>query len=87
MKKTPDSWQVLRTRIAVLLILLAAGCARSHEVREPDRRNEYVISCWLFGWYICYEEANRLCPERYKVLSEKEGFAGRELRIACPQAP
>ena len=76
-----------RVRIAVLLILLVAGCARSHGVREPDRRNEYAISCWLFGWYICYEEANRLCPGRYKVLSEKEGFGGRELRIACPEAP
>jgi hypothetical protein len=69
-----------------LLFLIVAGSATSQEIRRLDRSTEYSISCWYFGWYICYNKANELCPERYKVLSENEGFNGRELRIACPDS-
>ena len=71
---------------AVFLLLMVAACAASKEVRQRDRSTEYSISCWYFGWYVCYEKANQLCPGRYKVLSETEGFNARELRIACPDA-
>jgi hypothetical protein len=74
------------TRIAAFLLFLVAGCATSQQVQRLDRSTEYSISCWYFGWYICYNKAAQLCPDRYKVLSENEGFSGRELRIACADA-
>ena len=74
----------LRTAV---LSLMVAGCATSQEIRRVDRSTEYSISCWHFGWYICYNKANELCGDRFKVLSENDGFNGRELRIACPVPP
>jgi len=69
------------------LSLIVAGCATSQEARRVDRSAEYTISCWHFGWYICYNKATELCGDRFKVLSENDGLNGRVLRIACPVAP
>jgi hypothetical protein len=63
-----------------------AGCAGSQEVSRRDGSAEYRISCGYFGWYLCYEKANEVCPGRYKVISESTGLSSKELRIACPQA-
>jgi len=73
-------------RMAALVLLSVAGCATSHTVGRLDRSTEYSISCSYFGWYICYNKAEEICPGRYKVLSENETFNGRELRMACPDA-
>lgn len=78
--------KMARTHFAVFLLLAAAGCATSQEIRRPDGSTEYLISCGYFGWYICYDKANELCPGRYKTLSESAGFDRKELRIACPDA-
>ena len=72
--------------MAALLLLTVAGCASSQTVGRLDQGTEYSISCWYFGWYICYNKAEEICPGRYKVLSENETFTGRQLRMACPDA-
>ena len=74
-------------KFAVLLALIVSGCATSQEMRRADGSREYLISCGYFGWYICYDKAKEICPERYKVLSENEPFYRKELRIACPGGP
>ena len=73
--------------MAVLLWLAVAGCATSQQAPDTGRAGEYQISCGYFGWYICYEKADQLCPGGYKVVSEsEEHFGGRKLRISCQEA-
>jgi hypothetical protein len=73
-----------RTPITVLLSLAAAGCVTSQQASDTGRAGEYHISCGYFGWYMCYERADQLCPSGYKVVSEEEDhFGGRKTRIAC----
>ena len=70
--------------IALWLSLAAAGCTSVQQVRDSGRAGEYEISCGYFGWYICYERADQLCPGGYKVVSEsEEHFGGRTTRISC----
>lgn len=70
--------------IAAGLLAVAAGCATSQRVPRPDGSLEYRISCGYFGWYICHDKAEAICPGRYKVVSESEESYRKELRIACP---
>jgi hypothetical protein len=70
--------------IALLLALAAAGCATSRQAPDSTRPGEYEISCGYFGWYICYQKADELCPGGYKVVAEsEEHFGGRKTRISC----
>ena len=71
---------------AALVLFVVAGCATSQHIGRLDRSTEYSISCSYFGWYICYNKAEEICPGRYKVLSESETYSGRQLRVACPDA-
>jgi len=72
--------------IAASLALAAAGCATSQQVKDTGRAGEYQISCGYFGWYICYEKADQVCPGGYKVVSEsEEHFGGRSLRVSCEE--
>ena len=73
-------------RSAALFSFVVAGCATSQQIGRVDRSTEYSISCSYFGWYICYNKAEEICPGRYKVLSESETYGGRQLRMACPDA-
>jgi len=75
---------MIRAYIAASLLAMATGCVTSERVSRPDGSTEYLISCGYFGWYICYDKAQEICPERYKVVSESEGYNRKELRIACP---
>ena len=75
-------------RTGACLFLLLAACATSEPIAQNDGQPpEYRISCGYFGWYICYDRAQQLCPGRYRVIAENEGMSGRELRIACPPRP
>jgi hypothetical protein len=70
--------------IAALLALAAAACATSRQAADTSRAGEYEISCGYFGWYICYDRADQLCPRGYRVVAENEDhFGGRSTRIAC----
>ena len=72
--------------IALSLSLAAAGCASVQQVKDGGRAGQYDISCGYFGWYICYQRADQLCPAGYKVISENEQhFGGRTLRISCEE--
>ena len=72
--------------IALSLSLAAAGCSSVEQARDGGRAGDYEISCSYFGWYICYERADQLCPSGYKVVSEnEEHFGGRKLRISCQE--
>lgn len=73
-----------RACIAAGFLVIAAGCATSQRIARPDGGGEYLISCSYFGWYICYDKAEEICPGRYKVVSESEESYRKELRIACP---
>jgi hypothetical protein len=75
---------VIRASIAAGVVLSAWGCASSEQVRDAGTGQEYRISCSYFGWHICYDRADQICPGRYKVIAENEGLHGRELRISCP---
>jgi hypothetical protein len=75
---------VTRAYIAASVFLIASACATSEQVRDAGTGPEYRISCSYFGWHICYDRADQICPGRYKVLAENEGPRGRELRISCP---
>ena len=74
-------------RMAPLLLslaLAAAGCSNVQPVQDSGRAAAYDISCGYFGWYICYDRANQVCPGGYKVVSEKEEhFGGRSMRVSC----
>jgi len=70
--------------IAAVLALAAAACATSHQAPDTTRAGEYEISCGYFGWYVCYQKADELCPGGYKVIAEsEEHFGGRKTRISC----
>ena len=70
--------------LAVALLLAATGCTTVQQVRDSGRAGEYEISCGYFGWYICYQRADELCPGGYKVIAEsEEHFGGRKTRISC----
>ena len=75
---------MIRAYIAASLLVMATGCVTSERVSRPGGSAEYLISCGYFGWYICYDKAQEICPGRYKVVSESEGYNRKELRIACP---
>ena len=49
----------------VLAGLLAAAalaaCTASQDVRPGAGPNEYSISCWYLGWYVCYDKAQQIC--------------------------
>jgi len=53
----------------VVLALAATACATSHQAPDTTRAGEYEISCGYFGWYICYQKADELCPGGYKVIA------------------
>jgi hypothetical protein len=78
-----DRWY-LQLTVNSCFCLLAAACATGEQIQESRAGLEYRISCGYFGWYMCYDRAQQICPGRYKVLGENEGMRGRELRIACP---
>jgi hypothetical protein len=70
--------------VAIVLALAAAACATSRQAPDTTRAGEYEISCGYFGWYICYQKADELCPGGYKVIAEsEEHFGGRKTRISC----
>ena len=75
-----------RPRIAVFLALTIAGCASSHQVQRVEQGTEYSVSCWLFGWHICYAKADELCRGEQKFLAQTEDANGKEMRIVCPDA-
>jgi hypothetical protein len=68
---------------ATCAVMVAAGCATSQPVPKPGVGTEHVVSCWYFGWYLCYEKAKEICQGDYKVVSQSDGAMGRELRITC----
>lgn len=74
----------IRVGLAAIVLLGAAACTSTREVRTAGGSREYLITCGYLGWYICYEKAQEICPGRYKALSESEGYGPKELRIACP---
>lgn len=73
----------MRVYIATGLLIVAAGCASSETIVRPGGPAEYVVSCWYFGWYICYDKARETCGGDFKIVSHDEGSNGRKLRIAC----
>ena len=75
-----------RAYAVALLSLVAAGCVSTQEIRRSGESAEYAISCGFFNWQYCYDKANEICPERYKMLAHSEGMNGRQLRISCPAA-
>ena len=81
----------MRTRqiIAAFLLLIATtGCTTTtKEIHFPDGTIDYLITCDArFGWNICYDKANEVCPSGYTTIFEDPGFNRKELRIACPGA-
>lgn len=65
---------------------LAASCTTTQEIRRPDGSTEYLIACGAAsGWNICYDKANKVCPDGYTTLSEDAGFNRKEMHIACPK--
>ena len=82
------AWRPLVSRTMALLgLLLIAGCTAVQEIRRPGGGVEYLVACGASsGWNICYNRANELCPAGYETLSEQAGFNRREMRIACPAA-
>ena len=61
------------------------GCTTTQEIKRPDGKKEYLIACGAgLGWNICYEKANKICPNGYETISEDAGFNRKELRIICP---
>jgi len=76
---------MLKIFIGTLLFLFSFGCTTTQEIRRPDGKKEFLIACGAsLGWNICYEKANKICPDGYETLNEKAGFNRKELRIVCP---
>lgn len=74
---------MIRFHIATCLLMAAAGCASSDTIPRPGGPSEYVVSCWYFGWYMCYDRAKEICGGDFKIVSHDEGAGGRKLRITC----
>jgi hypothetical protein len=77
---------MIRGPMTALLFLTAAGCMSTQEIKRSGESPEFLISCGFMNWQYCYDRANEICPERYKMLAHLEGMGGKQLRIACPAA-
>lgn len=75
----------MKRKSAILLLLtMTIGCTTTQEIKRPGGAKEYLVACGAAtGWNICYDKANKLCPQGYKTLSEDAGFNRKELRIGC----
>jgi hypothetical protein len=77
-----------RIMATILALTLMTGCTTIQEIKRPNGEVEYLIGCGAsLGWDICYERANKVCPNGYTTLSEQAGFNRKELRVACPTRP
>lgn len=74
---------MIRFHIATCLLIVLAGCASNQTIPRPGGPAEHVVSCWYFGWYMCYDKAKEICGEEYKIVSHDEGPNGRKLRVTC----
>lgn len=75
----------IRIALGLLTVLLFSGCTTTQEINRPDGTTEYLIACGAStGWNICYDRANKLCPNGYETLTEKGGFNRKEMRVSCP---
>ena len=77
---------MLRAQLTALVLvtvgLVATGCTT--KILRPSGETDYVISCTPFGWNICYERANKVCPTGYQTELEYGWGIRNELRISCP---
>lgn len=71
---------------------LLTGCAAvvtAEPFKAPDGRAAYLIDCNdnIHSMAQCYDEANRVCPAGYDLLSRNEVGEGprrvRNIEIAC----
>lgn len=74
---------MIRFPIATCLLVVAAGCAATETIPRAGGASEYVVSCWYFGWYMCYDRAKEVCGGDFKIVSHDEGLGGRKLRVTC----
>lgn len=77
----------MRVVLAVAAVALA-GCTATTEIRRPGGKVELLIACGASTpWSVCYNEANKRCPQGYDTVSERGGFNRKEMRIACAPRP
>lgn len=76
---------MLRTAVFTLAAGLLVGCTTVAPIQRPTGEpQEYVVACGAgSGWNICYNKANKLCPQGYKTTRERGGFNRKELWIRC----
>ena len=82
-------WNIVMKRIPTvgIVVLMVASCATPEVERSvgTDIDEAYTLRCGglRYIWNDCYDEAERLCPEGYRVLEELaempmgECFGGR----------
>ena len=61
-------------RVAVVLVLVLAGCAKVTEMREPDGGIRYLVGCYgaLTPMSACYDKAEELCPSGYTITDRND---------------
>lgn len=68
----------------VLLVLLLVGCTTADEIKRPEGKTRYIVSCGAaVGWNVCDRRANEVCPDGYRVISKDAGHNRKELVIEC----
>ena len=76
---------MIRTAAFTLFAGLLVGCTTVAPIQRPaGEPQEYVVACGSgSGWNICYNKANKICPQGYKTTRERGGFNRKELWIRC----
>jgi hypothetical protein len=79
---------VPRAVVAVVALVMVAGCTTVQEVRRPGGGRDFLIACGSStGWNVCYRRANELCPSGWTTVRQDGGFNRKEMVISCPLAP
>lgn len=50
--------------------LSIAGCSTATPMRGPQGQQWVFIECDSIGLQFCYEKANEVCPQGYKLVKE-----------------
>lgn len=76
---------MFKIALIATIACLVSGCTTVASINRPTgEAQEYVVACGSgSGWNICYNKANKICPQGYKTLRESGGFNRKELFIRC----
>jgi hypothetical protein len=79
----------MKTLMAVVLgvscisALFLTGCTIVTPVPGPDNQKAYLIECGTLVLNVCYEKADRMCPNGYTVISSQPTYNANSITVQC----